>query len=182
MVALDLRSKRLSTLATFGHNDEPADVVWSPNGRYVALANGEGFYQRDYLFAVIDVATGAPLMECTGEHHCAWVPWWPLAWASDSRSLFVRSRDGIERLDLAWHHSLTVPVPPRDSIFRLVVTDHRLAYDVLISKPEGSTGDSKNVSDTLYQYDLATHKTMQLFQIRGADLDIAAVRTMQHLP
>lgn len=172
MVALDLRSGRLRTLATFGNKDEPA-VVWSPDGRYVALAEGEGFSQDDYLFAVIDVATGKPLMACTVNRPCPDALSWPLAWAPDSRSLFAPSRGGIVRLDLGWHRS-TAAVIPRGFVRRLYAFADRLVYEVAVERNDGST-----VSDTVYLQRIGAKQGRQIFQTRS---DIGAVRVVAHLP
>ena len=66
VVALDVHTGRLRTLDRMGDPHDSPTVAWSPNGRLIALTTGQdGSWGGGYAYAVIDVADGRTIIQCT---------------------------------------------------------------------------------------------------------------------
>jgi WD40 repeat protein len=186
IVTFDLRTKQLRTLAENAPKDDPTTVAWSPDSRFVALAGGEGFSMRDYVFAVIDTERSKPVIYCTAgfapQGTPVGTPSCPtkfggsgaptaLAWAPDSRSVFVRSFGVIERLDLTGGRST---VTRAGSGYLLCAVGSKLLYgNALVSSAPVRPA-------TLQLLDLRTKTRHAIFQSRTAD--IATVIPLARVP
>lgn len=168
-VTVDIHSGALRTLASFGHKDEPTSFAWSPNGALLALDENEGWSMHDYTFAVLDVETARPLLQCTSATPCKWGRFGPLAWAPDSRSLFTLVGTSIDRIDLTGHRSTIFNGATPGWIFLAV--GGSLVYDHPVYH-----GDSF-VRDTLYLVDIQTRRRRTLYDTKRHA--IFAVRPVQ---
>jgi hypothetical protein len=149
VVVVDITSGRVRTLERLFGPGGLTDPVWSPDGRYVALAFG-GTQDSNDVFAVIDAASAQPVIhrsvdKGSGPHD--------LVWAPDSRSLFLSVYPGgIDRLYLPGgrtNHVMSSGVP-------LLALSTGLVYSTrALDKP-----------DVLHLYDFATGHREQLMSSR----------------
>jgi hypothetical protein len=179
VVALDLRTGKLSRLVRIHqHNDVPT-VVWSPNSRYVALAT-EGRSPEDYAFAVIEVASGRAIIQCRNSARKALCTWaYDPVWAPDSRSVFTRSNKGVVRVDLANHRSIVVKAEAVASRYRVFTTPLAALGSKVVYDSDIERGDGTVVRDTLYLYDLASGDRQSLLTSRTG---VEKVRPLHRIP
>jgi hypothetical protein len=168
LVALDRRTGRLRTLATIQdpHDSPAGDVAWSPNGRLVALTS-EGRSSNDYIFAVIDAATGGPILQCKPRNSC---DYGGTVWAPDSKSLFAVAGGGqsptgqwsgrIDRVYLSGRRTTVIRSSSRMLLPRVALATG------LVYEEYAETPDYALAHDDLYLVDFASGHRQRLMSSR----------------
>ena len=162
VVVVDINSGRVRTLERLLGPGGLTGLVWSPDGRYVALAFG-GTQDSNDVFAVIDAASARPVIHRSVDKGSG--PRDPV-WAPDSRSLFLSVYPG--------------------GIDRLYLTGRRTKHVTSSGVPEValSTGlvystRSLNKPEVLHLYDFATGHRDALMSSRTG---IEAVLPLSRIP